>query len=158
MATLNGALLMTALGMLTYATKHFYDGNPDKKPLPDPTTAAGLGQWLREGVDRSGLTGWLFDAHNIVEKATRGSVGMSRLTGEPPLSRYASRTAFESIFGPTAGLIETGWRVSAAAGTGEWNKSDVSAVRRLLPLQNLIGVRHLFDAAEGGLNRALGAR
>lgn len=158
MATLNGALLMTAFGMLSYYVRWAQDGRPNKKPLPDPTTAGGIGQWVREGVDRSGLTGWLFDAHNIVEKATRGSVGISRLTGEPPMSRYASRSILEALAGPSAGLIEGASRTAAALGTGEWNEGDVTAIRRMVPFQNLIGFRHLFDAAEDGVHRAIGTR
>jgi hypothetical protein len=33
------------------------------------------GWWVKEGLDRGGMFGWLFDVHNIVEKATRGAVG-----------------------------------------------------------------------------------
>lgn len=154
MATLNGTLLMTALGMLTYFVKH--QANPDAKPLPDPSTASGAAQWLREGVDRAGLIGWLFDAHNIVEKATRGTVGLSKLTGGPEMSRYASRGVVGALLGPTFGLGEDAVTSLGSASAGEWTHANSSAVRRMLPFQNLIGVRHLFDLAEHGLNQSLG--
>ena len=149
MATLNGILLMTALG--TGATWIRRQTDPHAQPLPDPGTAAGVATWVKEGVDRAGLTGWLFDANNMVEKLTRGAVGASALTGGPPMSRYASRNAVESLLGPTVGAIsDTAQAIGAATG-GEWTDGDTRAVRRMLPYQNLIGVRHLFDMAEEGL-------
>lgn len=154
MATLNGVLMMTALGTFSWWAKHQID--PNAKPLPDPSDAAGAAYWIRNGIDQAGLIGWLFDAHNIVEKATRGAVGLHRLTGGPEMSRYASRGVMESLLGPTVGFGEQAMQALGSAGTGEWTQADTTAVRRMLPFQNLIGVRHLFDAAEHGLNQSLG--
>jgi hypothetical protein len=155
MATLNGAIMMVALAMGANWMRHQL-GGPNAKELPDPSTAEGVATWVREGVDRSGLTGWLFDAHNIVEKVTRGAVGVSALTGGPPMSRYASRHVLESVLGPTVGFGEAtvqaiGAATSNALGDGEWTDADRRAVRRMAPYQNAIGFRHLFDLAEEGL-------
>ena len=154
MATLNGAVIMTTLGMMSYWIKAQMGGQGDK--VPDPTTGPGLAKWLSEGVDKSGLTGWMFDAHNTVEKFTRGAVGLSRLTGQPVMSRYASRNAVDTVLGPTAGFISDVAKATGALGSGEWVASDTHAMRRMLPFQNLIGFRHLFDEAEEGINQALG--
>jgi hypothetical protein len=154
MASLNGALLMVALGMGANWVRNQIDSQA--KPLADPTTPEGAATWIKEGLDRSGLTGWLFDAHNILEKVTRGTVGVSSLTGGPPLSRYASRNVLESVLGPTVGMGEAavqavGAATSAAIGDGEWTDADRKAVRRMLPYQNLWATRWLFDQAEQGL-------
>jgi hypothetical protein len=149
MAALNGVLLMTALGMGANWVRHQLDqANPaaERRELPDS-----VAQWLKEGVDRSGLIGWLFDAHNIVEKLTRGTVGVSQLTGGPPLSRYAARGVLESVLGPTVGLGEAAVQAVGAASSGEWTDADRKAVRRMVPYQNAQGFRHLFDMAEAGL-------
>lgn len=149
MATLNGVLLMTALGMGAYWVRN--QTNPQAKPFPDSGTASGAAQWVREGIDRAGLLGWLFDANNIVEKVTRGAVGVSAVTGSPPMSRYAAQHTLESLLGPTVGFGEAAAQAIGAATGGDWTEADTRAVRRMLPYQNLIGVRHLFDAAEAGL-------
>lgn len=151
MAALNGALMMTGLGMLSFYLK------ADESRFAKATPAT----LIKEGIDRSGLTGVLFDVNNIVEKATRGAVGISRLTGTPLMTRYASRNAVDAVLGPTAGALSDVVSVTGAAGgalMGESLKAaDVHAVRRMVPFQNAIGWTRLFDAAEEGLTRALGA-
>lgn len=154
MATLNGMALMTALGMLTYFAKQQMAGQGDK--LPGVSTPGEVAKWVAEGLDRGGLTGWLFDANNMIEKMTSGAVGMSRLTGQPTMSRYASRGVLSAILGPTAGFVEDLASATQSLGRGDWSASDSRAVRRMIPLQNLIGIRHIFDAAETGINHALG--
>lgn len=154
MATLNGFAMMTALGMLTFFAKEQMGGRGDK--LPGVGTPGEMGKWISEGLDRGGLSGWLFDANNMIEKLSSGAVGMSRLTGQPTMSRYASRGVLSAILGPTAGWVEGLAGVTQSLGRGDWSASDSHAVRQMIPLQNLIGVRHLFDAAEQGINHAFG--
>ena len=127
MATLNGALLMVGLGMMVYAVRNA--ANPKAQPLPDPSTPGGLARWIREGVDISGLTGYLFDVHNMIEKASGGGIGISRLTGGPAQSRYANRNTLESILGPTSGLVQDVGQLLGAATKGEWSAGDSSRVR-----------------------------
>jgi hypothetical protein len=148
MAALNGSLLMVALGMGANWVRHQLD--PKGHELPDPSTANGVATWVKEGVDRAGLTGWLFDSNNIVEKVTRGW-GVSALTGGTPMSRYASRHVVESVLGPTIGLGEAAVQAIGAATGGEWTEADQKAVRRMLPYQNTWEARLLFDRAWEGL-------
>lgn len=145
MAALNGVALMVGLGALV----EYLKASPEHQPT-------NVGGWIAAGVDRSGISGWIFDANNILEKSTRGAVGVSRLVGGPMRSRYASRGVLESLLGPTAGLINDTAQVAGSAATGDWRESDTRAVRRMWPLQNLIGASRLFDAGEEGVNRALG--
>src|SRR5690606_10489899 len=70
-ATLNGTLLMLALGAATYAAKEKIAG---RELSDDPAV------WAVNAFDRSGLTGWLMEANNISEKLTRGRVGASFFT------------------------------------------------------------------------------
>lgn len=154
MATLNGFALMTALGMLTFFAKEQMGGRGDK--LPGVGTPGEVAKWISEGLDRGGLTGWLFDANNMIEKMSAGAVGMSRLTGQPTMSRYASRGVLSAILGPTAGFVEGVAGATQSLGRGDWSAADSRAVRQMIPLQNLIGLRHIFDAAEQGINHALG--
>jgi hypothetical protein len=146
MATLNGAAMMVGLGMVAYFLKADHER----------IEKADVGTWIKEGVDRSGLLGWMMDVNGIVEKTTRGAIGVSRLTGGPQMTRYASRGVLESLLGPTAGAITTGAQIVGSAATGEWTEADSKAVRRMLPLQNLIGLKHAFDGAEQGVNDVFG--
>ncbi len=143
-AALNGLFLATGLGMMVYAQKTLQAG----RPLSDDP-----GVWIREGVDRSGVTGFIFDANNILEKFTRNTIGINALTGGPTASRYASRNVTGALVGPTLGLVETAAKVTGAIATRDVNQSDVRAIRRLVPYQNLFYMDKLFDAAQKGINR-----
>ena len=147
MATLNGALLSVGLGMMVYWIKQKQAGRPVSD---DPEV------WLAEGLDRSGLTGWFYDVNNIAEKLTRGRVGVSALTGGPTISRYASRNVLGAMIGPTAGAIQDLAQVTGSGFAGDFRQSDVRALRRLLPYQNLFYMRQLLDAAERGVSTELG--
>lgn len=157
MATLNGLWFATTLGMLASGLKMADSGRGDELKNWTPE------KWLVEGIDRSGVTGWLFEAHNMLEKASRGHLGLSTVTGEAPMSRFASRNIFAALAGPSVGLVTTTAGIFGSAAeqfaTGEgWQESDTHAVRRVLPYQNLLGVRHLFDLAEEGVNSSLGVK
>lgn len=154
-ATLQGAVMMLGLGMLAVYLKNQLAGR-DIGTDPDV--------WIKEGFDRSGLTGWLFDVNNIVEKTTGGAVGVSRLTGGPMMTRYQSRNAVGALLGPTFGAVGDAFTVTGGLGQellgdeGGWSDSDTKAVRRLLPYQNIFYLRWLFDEAEEGVNETLGVK
>lgn len=144
---LQGMMVMIFLGMQVYAIKNLQAG----RELSDDWRV-----WLSEGIDRSGLVAWLYDANNIAEKLSRGTVGVNALIGGPPMSRYASRSAMEAILGPTYGAAGNMVQVLGAAGAGDWQATDTSALRRLLPYQNLFYIRHLLDKAENAVNAKIG--
>jgi hypothetical protein len=157
MATLNGMLFAVSLGMTAAAFKMWDSGRGEE--LKNWTTE----KWIAEGVDRSGVTGWLFEANNMIEKATRGSVGVSALTGGKQMSRYASRNLSGALLGPTAGTLNlmataTGSVSSGILGDDDWKASDTHAVRKLLPYQNLLFLRQMLDSAEKGINSSIGAK
>ena len=146
-STYVGVGLSVGLGMLSTYIKL----SLAQRALPDE-----FEDWVIEGIDRSGLTGWLFDANNIAEKFTRGQVGVSRLAGKEPMSRYASRNATAALLGPSIGLVEDAAKVAGDAAAGEWTSSDTRAVRRLMPFQNLVWLRRLFDEGEKNINEFFG--
>ena len=159
-AAMNGLMLSIALGGLSYAAKEADAGREVANPLENPE------KWILEGIDRSGATGWLFEAHNIIEKATRGHIGVGQFFGKQPMSRYASRNMFSAAFGPSAGtfaaLLGTAGDIAAATipnidgETDEWNDKSTTSFRRLLPYQNLLIVRNGFDKIEESVNNVLG--
>lgn len=146
-----GMLMSVTLGMMVFNIKARAQGLEIPDPLEQPQ------KWLFEGIDRSGIAGWFFEPNNILEKVTGGNVGISRLLGVAPMSRFASRNAVGALLGPSFGTASTLFSVTAAAsgallGGNEWTDADTHALRRLLPYQNLIGARHVFDAVERGLS------
>jgi hypothetical protein len=141
-ATLNGVVLMLALGALTYQAKSWLSG---KETSDKPFV------WAVEAFDRSGLAGWLMEVNNASEKITRGKVGFSALTGEQ-VSRYASRNATASLLGPSLGTVQDMLTVLGAGMAGEYGPSEAKKLRQLIPAQNVFYLRSLFDKIE----RALG--
>lgn len=146
-ATLNGLILSTALGSIVYGLKNYVAGR-------DISTDAD--KVLVESLDRSGVYGWLFDANNIIEKATRGRVGVSALTGEGMMSRYASRGVLGALLGPSADLVDDASTAIGAISAGDMSASDVRRIRKLLPYQNLFYTRNLLNQAEQGVANAIG--
>lgn len=136
LATMNGMMTMVGLGMLTYYIKTKQAG---RETSDDPAT------WVLEGIDRSGVTGSLFDINNIIEKLSRGNIGLSRLRGGPQMTRYASRNMAGAVLGPTLGTIEDVFQVAGAASDGSLKDSDKRAMLRLVPASNLFYIRHLMD-------------
>lgn len=144
MAALNGMMMAVSLGMVTSAIKTWDAGRGDEIKKWDEA------KWLREGIDRSGMTAWLSDAHNMG----------SSFIGKSTTTRYASRNAVGALLGPTFGTANTmfgvGARgVNAVLGNNEWTTKDTHALRRLLPYNNLFLMRQLIDNAEAGINNSL---
>jgi hypothetical protein len=148
-AVMQGFAMSIALGMGVYALK---------QGLAGKETSDDYRVWISEGIDRAGVTGWFFDANNIAEKITRGRLGVNRITGGPLMSRYASRSALEAVFGPTYGALGDITQVIGAAAADEWTEKDTSTVRKLIPFQNLFYIRGIFDDAEKGINEAMGVK
>jgi len=138
-AALNGFIMSVALGAIVYAAKQKL-GN--RKISNDPD------QVLTEALDRSGALGYLSDMNNIMEKATGGTVGISALTGSLGMSRYASRNAVGAALGPSFGTAEDLRKIIYATTAGDFKKSDIHTIRKMIPYQNLFYIRGLLDKLE----------
>lgn len=133
---LQGLILMTAAGMLAYYLKT----PSDKIAWDNPAV------WVKEGVDRSGVTGWLFEANNIIEKASGNRIGLSPLLGQRPASRFAARGLLGSLGGPTFGAAEDLTTVLGAASEGRMTERDWKRLQSLTPYGNLFYLRWLVDS------------
>jgi len=143
---LNGFLLSVAFGTAAYGAKEFVAG---REISSDPK------KLIVESLDRSGVFGYFWDANNIVEKMTRGEVGVNKAIGAPPMSRYASRNIMGALLGPSAGTIEDLNAVTGAIAQGEFTESDLRRVRKLLPGQNLFYIRQLLNTLEKDIGAGL---
>ena len=146
-AVLNGVMVSVGFGMLSYAIKGAAAGTP----LSDDPAV-----WVREGIDRSGITAWLFDVNNLVEKLSNNSVGLSALMGGQPGGRYASRSAMQALLGPAYGTLYNLVESTGAGLSDQWTARDTQNLRRMIPYQNLFYIRFLFDEMERGFNDAIG--
>jgi hypothetical protein len=135
MNTLQGAALMTTLGALAYYLK-----TPDEKLSDNP------GVWIKEAVDRSGLTGWFMEANNMTEKFTGNSIGLSGLFNLKPSQRYASRGFVGNLAGPTWGLFDEAAGFAAAAGTGTWGENDTERAANMIPMWKTFYFRWLRES------------
>ncbi|KFB11026.1 hypothetical protein [Nitratireductor basaltis] len=144
-AVLNGTIAMLGLGAMAHALKEITAG----RELPDEPQV-----WAVNALDRSGLTGWLMEVNAISEKATRGRVGFSALTGEQ-VTRYASRNVYGAFLGPSADAVADIFQVSGSIFAGDTTKSDLRKARQLLPAQNLFYIREMLNAVEEGAGEAL---
>jgi len=140
-----GILGMLALGFAAYAFKPWDRGD---ELSDDPMV------WVTEAIDRSGMTGLLGDINNTVEKISRDSWGMRPMLGvSNEHNKYAFRSMAETQLGPSFGmvkdLLQVGSKVvSSEENAGEWTEADTRALRRLIPYQNLMIIRQIFDKME----------
>jgi len=135
----NGLMLSFALGSVTYGVKNYV---ARRELTDDPMVLLG------ESIDRSGFLGIYMEMNNMAEKLTGGTIGLSAITGGGQMSRYASRNITGALLGPSAGTIQNIATTSRAAFTQDINKSDVHALRKMLPYQNLFYIRRLLDHVE----------
>lgn len=157
--TLQGLFAAVTLGMLSYRLYTLVSGQKASERPQD---------WVKEGISRSGVMGWFDEINSMGAKMTGGNADIYRAIGaDKPLSRMQSRGILGTFAGPTAGKIERlaqigrsgSNEVARAFGSttaDEWSASDTTAVRRLLPFQNLFMIRRLLDEVEKGVNHQLG--
>jgi hypothetical protein len=143
---LNGFMLAVALGSLAYGAKEYVAG---REITDDPR------KLIVESLDRSGAFGIFWDVNNIVEKMTRGEVGVNKLIGAPPMSRYASRNVLGAVLGPSAGTFGDAALVVGGVSSGEFGKAELRATRKLLPGQNLFYMRRLLNHLETEIGEEL---
>lgn len=139
---IGGMISLVGMGMFTYYLKQNIAGRE---------TSDDIGEWVIEGIDRSGVTGVLGEINNTIEKISNNSVGVRALLGiSAPASRFVSRSVAESILGPTFGslLSTTVTASNALTSSDPMTEADVRALRRLLIFQNLFVVKGIERLAE----------
>jgi len=133
---MQGLVSMVGLGMLAY----YLDSENRGRALSDDPAV-----WIREGVDRSGVLGWVMEANAIMERASGNTIGLARLMGTPQGTRAASENTFGRIFGPTVGKFQDLLSIIYSVSTGQFPASAVNTAVRQVPTQNLFYLRWLWD-------------
>lgn len=143
MATLNGVLVMGALGMMVTALKDL--------TIHGEVRERSIEQWIVEAVDRSGIISLYMELDSLVAK-TGAPTPITAFTGESP-SRFASRNLIGQLAGPAIGTLEDVARSAGNLLSGEnFSASDLHQIRRLIPGQNLFYLGWLFDQLEDSVD------
>ncbi|MEM7919516.1 hypothetical protein Q4Q89_17235, partial [Morganella morganii] len=116
-----GALLQVGLGSLVYVLKSMMAG---REINTDPANL------VKEGLDWSGMMGWLGEPNNVLENLSGGTYGMSAMFGGPPASRYQSRNGIGALLGPTFDLGGDIKNITAGVLNGEFDDREVRSVRK----------------------------
>jgi hypothetical protein len=142
---LTGSALMVAMGMATYQMKSI-TGNFDTPDFEDDP-----GNWIGEGIDRSGVIPLVMQINNAQEPFTGVGIvgGLSEAMGGAgeTASRYRFRRQnflLDTVMGPTGGTIKDAFRVTSDAVRGDIKEGTVGAGARLMPFANHPGVKQFF--------------
>jgi hypothetical protein len=139
--TVSGLMSTLAAGMLSYKLYTVVTGQQASDKPQD---------WIKEAVNRSGITGWVSDINAAQAKVFAGKTDIFRLIGsDRPLSRYAQRSALASFLGPTYSRLEKLQGPLYSLSQGTWTPNDTDAIRRWAWLQNHFALRQLFYRMEG---------
>jgi hypothetical protein len=162
--TLQGVISGIAMGMLGYRLYTLASGQPVSDRPQD---------WIKEGIIRSGMGGWLIEGNNTLAKFTSGKSDVFRAIGaDRPSSRRASESALSDLLGPTYSHLEGLTQAIGHAtytdpktGASAFTARDIHNLRQagILPVppfvfQNLMGLRRIGDEFEDGIARSLGIK
>lgn len=114
---------------------------------------------LKEGLDYSGVLGWIAEPIALTDKWSSGRFGMGALLGvEGQTTRYQSRGNVGALLGPSVSTGENMINIINGVLGEEWKPVHTRAVRKILPAQNLFYVRNIFNEVEDGMNDILGVK
>jgi hypothetical protein len=162
--TLQGLISGIAMGMLGYRLYTLASGQPVSDRPQD---------WIKEGIIRSGMGGWLTEGNNTLARFTSGKSDVFRAIGaDRPSSRRASESALADLLGPTYSHLEGlttaighATYTDPKTGASAFTARDIHNLRQagVLPIppfvfQNLMGVRRIGDEFEDGIARSLGIK
>ena len=140
-AALQGMATAVSLGMMVEWIRMQTSGRSEE--LED----YGAADWLRAGIDRSGIATLPMEVVNILDRAAEGRI--SRAVGMQEGSRYFYRNLGGSFLGPVAGYADDAiGTFQNLAAEGEMTASDVHTLRKLMPYQNLFYTRDLLTKIE----------
>ncbi len=137
----------TAFGMLAIYLKAISAG---REPPQD------LATWMQQGFEQSGLAGVIFDIDDIIENLSKGKIGISALTGTSTRRRfYSGNQLWGSIVGPVGDIALDAVVLPFELLDDDVTPADIGKIRRLIPLQNFIWTRRLWDSLEERAARAV---
>lgn len=152
---ISGAFSMVALGILSQSLKELLSKGAVKERTAE--------EWISIGFKKSGVLGHLMDLEDITDKISGGTIGIDSLLGVDKGKVYGPELNVLQSLSPTLGLASdigtaTSGTLGPLLGDRRYNGRTLSATRRLVILQNAIGIRKGFDAVEDYLRDQFGLR
>jgi len=134
-AAMSGTLSLLAMGAMTQVVK---DALNNRRPVDGDA-------FVRNAVDRSGITGILAEAYGFG----------SKLFPSAELDRYKSRNLGSAALGPSVGTIFDASQLLTAISNKlagqEFTDTDMRKARKLMPYNTLFYLRNLFQNYENTL-------
>ncbi|BAV81105.1 putative internal virion protein 1 [Vibrio phage CKB-S2] len=146
----SGVVLSIGLGAMASNIKEILRGKE-----PDYS----VNNQLKEGLDYSGVMGWVAEPIAMADKWSGGRVGMGTLLGvEGQGTRYQSRGTVGALLGPSVSTGENMINIVNGVLGEEWTPNHTRSVRKLIPAQNLFYIRDIINQAEDGVNDMAGIK
>lgn len=105
-------------------------------------------QWVYEGVDRSGLVGYLSPLANAGLKLGAPALNKMGIDWLEQPSRYRSASWGAALLGPSAGLLEDGQGLFSAFANGDTEQMTNKSMK-LVPFRNVFYIEWLWRNANG---------
>lgn len=146
----SGVVLAVGLGSLTSNIKEILRGKE-----PDYS----WNNQVKEGLDYSGVLGWIAEPMALADKWSGGRFGMGTLLGvEGQTTRYQSRGNVGALLGASVSTGENMINIVNGIMGEEWKANHTRSVRKLIPAQNLFYLRTVLNEAEQGVNEMAGIK
>jgi len=149
-AAIEGIIGAIGLGMMSEWVRLNISGRGDE--MDDYS----MQDWVRAGLDRSGIATVPMELFNITDRMLMGQLSDSLAMKEG--SRYFYRNQLSTLMGPSFGYVEdVGNVVQNLAEADGVKESDIRALRRLLPYQNMFYLRQGLNEMEQVIAEQIGA-
>lgn len=146
MAFMTGSMVSLAMGGLSYYTYANIVGGKVLAEMQNDIAEGNYSKFADEMINRSGLLGFGADIQSVASSIP-GIADYASFSGSRTTRQGASNLS-ETLLGPTFGdLLNTGTNI--ATGAASPTQGTLHQTRTLMPLQNHILFRRIFDAIEG---------
>jgi len=139
MAALQGTAMLIGMGAVVDSLKRAQFGDDRDQEF---------GEQLLGAVDRSGILGYFTDANRALETMTDYRVGLGPLINGARPYDASFRSKLGTIAGPTGSMFANIMDIMGDTLSGEMDRFTARKIRSLIPLQNHLVFRGIFDAAE----------
>ena len=134
-----GIASMVGLGYLAYELKCI---------LKNEKADRSSNNIVKQGIDRSGILGLMGEANGTLENLSGGKAGFSALLGTEINQRFQSRSALAGFAGPSWSTGENIVTIANGISTAQYDDAQITAIRRMIPYQNLFYLAPAFNYAE----------
>lgn len=135
---IQGVVAMTGLGMMSTMIKEIIKNGEIKERSTE--------EWIKIGVDRSGVLGYLPDLYGMANELTLGGIG--RGLGLEGKDEYHSVEKTLNQFSPTVGLVSNITKALPIFWSDKKTSAQTYALRSIMPLQNSLLLSKGFDWVE----------